>query len=90
MDLLWLPAELEDTDGRQVRIYLPALYEGSRAHADERVRIGRTTEWEEQDGLGFRGVGQHLLFSAHGEAERQTPLLEVRRIEIDAAPDTRG
>jgi protein involved in temperature-dependent protein secretion len=54
------------------------------------VRIGRTTEWEEQDGLGFRGVGQHILFSAHGEAERQTPLLEVRRIEIDAAPDTRG
>ena len=84
VDLLWLPAELEDTDGRQVRVYLPALYEGSHGHADDALRIGRATEWLEQEGLGFRGVGQHMLLSVHSEAERQTPLLDVRSIEIDA------
>lgn len=84
VDLLWLPAELEDSDGRQVRVYLPGLYEGSHLCADDRVRIGRATEWVEQPGLGLRGAGQHLLLFAHGDALREMPLLDVRRIEIDA------
>jgi type VI secretion system protein ImpE len=88
IDLLWAPAELEDSDGRQVRVYLPALYEGSQQAADDAVRIGRATEWAEQPGLGHRGAGQHLLLTVRGEEERETPLLDARRIEIDASGGT--
>lgn len=82
-DLLWAKAELEDADGSQATVYLPATYEGSWEQPEEAVRVGRTTEWIEWgDGL-FRGAGQRILLSASGEQERETPILTLRTLEIE-------
>jgi type VI secretion system protein ImpE len=74
-DLLWTPARIVLTDGEQRRCYLPALYPGSHAAADDNVKLGRVTEWLAPEGEGpVRGVGQHLL--VFGDAD--LGLLEVR------------
>src|SRR6266571_4683589 len=44
-DLLWLPATLEAHPGPVGEVFLPVLYTGSHTHADERVKLGRMTDW---------------------------------------------
>ena len=74
-DLLWTPARIVLTDGEQRRCYLPALYAGSHAAADDQVKLGRVTEWLVPNGEGpVRGIGQHVLVA--GDAD--FGLLEVR------------
>jgi type VI secretion system protein ImpE len=87
IDLLWVSAEIEDTDGRTVNTYIPALYEGSHEHADEQVRLGRSTEWVDCGGAALRGAGQRTLFSVCGDEERETPFLELRTLEIERGAD---
>jgi type VI secretion system protein ImpE len=86
LDLLWARAELEDTNGDQASVYLPALYEGSFEHESEVVRLGRSTEWIDCDSVAYRGAGQKVLFAMHGEEERETGLLDVRTLEIETGP----
>jgi type VI secretion system protein ImpE len=74
-DLIWTPARLVLTDGEQRRAYLPALYPGSSAAANDALKLGRLTDWLAPDADGpVRGVGQHLLVAG----EFDLGLLEVR------------
>jgi len=74
-DLLWAPARLVLSDGEQRRCYLPALYPGTHAAAEDNLKLGRLTDWIVPEGTGpVRGVGQHLLVA--GDAD--VGLLEVR------------
>lgn len=74
-DLLWTPASLVLADGEERRGYLPALYPGSHAAADDNLKLGRLTDWLVPDGDGpVRGVGQHLLVAG----DTDLGLLEVR------------
>ena len=86
LDLLWAKAELEDASGTQASVHLPVLYEGSCDHPDERVRLGRSTEWIDCRDVAFRGAGQKVLLTARGEQERQTAILELRILEIEGGP----
>ena len=86
LDLLWAKAELEDASGTQASVHLPALYEGSCDHPDERVRLGRSTEWIDCRDVAFRGAGQKVLLTARGEEERETAILELRTLEIEGGP----
>lgn len=61
-DLLWLPARFVLTDGSQQSGYLPLTYCGSHEHADDRIKLGRMTDWSEGAGP-VRGVGQHALLA---------------------------
>lgn len=75
LDLLWIPATLVTFEGLTTDCYLPVLYQGSAAHGDDRVRMGRLTDWVPRGGW-LRGVGQHLL--QVGEEEKG--LLELRQV----------
>ena len=87
-DLLWASAEIVDADGNPVNVYIPALYEGSHRHPEEAVRLGRSTEWIKAGfGTSLRGAGQRTLLSMTGELERETPLLELRSLEIEVGAD---
>jgi type VI secretion system protein ImpE len=77
-DLLWLPARLTLTDGNTLACYLPALYVRSAAQADDRVKLGRLTEWHEPAAGPVTGLGQHTL--AAGES--MVGLLECRSLRI--------
>jgi type VI secretion system protein ImpE len=78
-DLLWCPARLVLTDAQQRRCYLPMLYHGSHAAADDAIKLGRLTNWEVPANEGpVRGLGQHLLVA--GDVE--LGLLEVREFHV--------
>ncbi len=76
-DLFWLPAKLMATSGEVGDVFLPALYPGSAEHADEAVKLGRTTAWADGDGPAV-GFGTRLLF----RGEDAVPLLDLRQLEV--------
>jgi type VI secretion system protein ImpE len=79
-DLLWIPAALESHHGPVGEVFLPVLYAGSSEHADDRLKLGRMTDWRVvTEGLAV-GVGQHLLLVD----EEDKGLIEVREIEFAA------
>lgn len=82
IDLLWPAATLADTSGAEANVHLPALYSGSHAAADGRLQLGRMTDWRDERGVAFRGVGQKLFCARRGEREREIGLLELRTLEL--------
>jgi type VI secretion system protein ImpE len=60
-DLLWLPAAIEAWEIPLGEVFLPVLYAGSSTHANEQVKLGRMTEWQDVGAQLTRGVGQRLL-----------------------------
>ncbi len=84
-DLLWLPAMVRTSSalkGRELgEVLLPVLSPFSWQHADENVRLGRLTVWEEDEQGNEIPFGQKMLL-VDGE---EFPLLEVRSLEIAEA-----
>ncbi len=78
-DLLWPQVTIEMRDGVQGEMFVPVLYTGSSDHADERVKLGRMTDWRDVGEELARGMGQHL-FLVDGE---EKALLEIREIKFD-------
>ncbi len=80
-DILWRAAHMVVRGGPDGEVYIPALYGGTHASADDRVRLGRETQWEGGDGTPARGVGQRMLLAG----EREAGILEIKTIEFHAA-----
>lgn len=57
-DLLWRRAHMSVHDGPDGEVFLPSLYVGTHTHDDDRLRLGRGTQWIEQEGEPVRGIGQ--------------------------------
>jgi type VI secretion system protein ImpE len=77
-DLLWIPATLEVEDGTAGEVFVPVVYAGSESEADERLLLGRLTEWV---GLGngiVGGVGQRTFVVD----DRELSVLEVGELEF--------
>jgi type VI secretion system protein ImpE len=80
-DLVWIPARVELEIGPLGEVFLPVLYAGSYLHRDDRVKLGRMTDWR-TDAAGLAlASGQKLLATG----ENDWPLLHVRRLEVDAS-----
>ena len=77
-DLLWRRAHLIVRDGPDGEVFLPTLYAGSQAEPDDRLRLGRATEWRGGDGTPTWGVGQRTLLV--GDEAR--PILEIKEIAV--------
>jgi type VI secretion system protein ImpE len=77
-DLIWTPARIETTDGTSGEMYIHTLYEGSRNHADDQVKLGRMTDWTDA-GEGLYLASGLRLFLVDGE---DRALLEARKIEF--------
>ena len=78
-DLVWIPARVELEIGPLGEAFLPVLYAGSYLHQDDRVKLGRMTDWRaDVDGLALAN-GQKLLMAG----EHDWPLLEVRQLEFE-------
>ena len=90
LELLWLPADLEDADGQRASVHLPALYFGSPTAADPALRVGNVTAWDEVDGVLLRGSGQKVLVARTVAGDRDVALRDVRSIEIAATPPAGG
>jgi type VI secretion system protein ImpE len=79
-DLLWRPAHLVVRGGPDGVVYLPALYAGSHWSTDDRIRLGRATEWLGGDGSPVRGLGQRTFLAG----ERDLTILELEKLEFGA------
>jgi type VI secretion system protein ImpE len=85
LDLLYIPATLEDQSGAEASVHLPALYEGSYLSDDDRLRTGKMTDWVDAGETGFRGVGQKVLLVRAAPEPREVSLLEIRSLEFPAS-----
>jgi len=81
LDLVWAPARLWDARGNESLVHLPTLYAGTHEEQDDRLRLGRVTEWAERAGV-MRGIGQKVLLTAAGDREDEWSLLDVRSLEV--------
>jgi type VI secretion system protein ImpE len=77
-DLFWVRAELETENGTNGEVMVPAIYEGSFKSGDDRVRLGRMTDWQDAGGDIFRGIGQKSFWMDGTDK----PILELRTVEF--------
>lgn len=61
-DLLWAPIRLTLADGTTRSGYCPGRYFGAERETDDRLRLGRLTDWREVDGP-TRGVGARVFLA---------------------------
>jgi type VI secretion system protein ImpE len=85
-DLIWSPAAVRTSasfKGTELgEVLLPVLAPGSWQHADDAVRLGRATVWEERDGVeDFVPVGQKMWLAD----DEEVPFLELRSLEFNSA-----
>jgi type VI secretion system protein ImpE len=77
-DLLWAAVRIVLGDGSQHRGYVPVLYCGSHAHANDQIKLGRMTDWKVTEGGPVLGCGQRVFLA--GDADRA--MLETRHLEF--------
>jgi type VI secretion system protein ImpE len=86
-DLLWAPATIRTGPAFTVRelgeVFVPVLSPNSSKHADETVRLGRSTVWEEEQGEAIP-FGQKLFLVDDVEV----PVLEIRSLKFDDSGET--
>jgi type VI secretion system protein ImpE len=75
-DLLWRRAHMIVIEGPDGEVFVPTLYYGSHADKDDRIKLGRMTDWRGGEGEPVRGFGQRLFLV--GEEARS--ILEIQEI----------
>ncbi len=59
-DLIWISASITTWEGLSMNCFLPVLYPDSFNHDDEKIKLGRMTDWESIGGPFYKGLGQHV------------------------------
>jgi type VI secretion system protein ImpE len=78
-DLIWRRTHLVVEGGPDGEVYVPVLYPGAGAEADDLIRLGRQTDWRGGDQAPVRGVGQRTFLV--GEDPRS--ILELKSITVE-------
>ena len=78
-ELLWRPAHMIVRGGPDGEVFLPTLYAGSHAESDDRIRLGRFTDWIGEEGAPIRGLGQRMYLC--GDQDRS--MLELEQITFN-------
>lgn len=79
-DLVWRQCELTVDDGPTGVVYLPALYINSETSDDVAQRLGRATNWIENDGEPVRGRGQRTFLIG----EEEVGIMEMQTLGISS------
>jgi type VI secretion system protein ImpE len=77
-DLLWRRAHMVVRGGPDGEVFLPALYAGSHASPDDRIRLGRMTDWRGGEGAPVQGMGQRLF----AVGDEDLGILELKTVSI--------
>jgi type VI secretion system protein ImpE len=78
-DFVWAPATLTLENGAANVALIPTRYPGTERETDNALRLARATDWREQPGGAWHGVGQRMLTTDQSEIA----LLDVRVIALD-------
>jgi type VI secretion system protein ImpE len=80
-DLLWATARVETWSGTIGQVFLPALYCGSHQHDDDRVKLGRMTDWKQAGDDLYLAAGLRLFWVGGQEK----PFHELRSLEFSGS-----
>ncbi len=75
-DLLWISARITTWEELTMNCYLPVLYMNSFLHEDDRIKLGRMTDWTPLGGPFSKGTGQHVFQIG----EEEMTILEMRDV----------
>lgn len=75
-DTLWVSCHLTTWEGLAMNCFLPSLYPLSHRHEDDRVKLGRMTDWQSAGGFFVRAQGQHVF----EVGDEDVNLLEIREL----------
>lgn len=89
IDLIWAKGRITTWEGLTMGCFLPALYPNSFASTDDRIRLGRLTEWHAIEGNFARAVGQHV-YDVGGTDRSIFELADVNFSLADPAADEKG
>lgn len=78
-DVVWLPAQLQFSNGGEAIAMIPTRYAGSETSDDPLIQMARKTVWKEDGPDRYTGLGQRVLVTDQGEHD----MLSVRLIEMD-------
>jgi type VI secretion system protein ImpE len=78
-DFVWAPATLTLENGAANVALIPTRYPGTERETDTALRLARATDWREQPGGAWHGVGQRMLATDQAEIA----LLDVRVLALD-------
>jgi type VI secretion system protein ImpE len=78
-DLAWRRVTMSVADGPDGVVYVPTTYGNDTADLADALRLGRETDWLDQDGL-VRGVGQRVFLVG----DEPMTILEVGTLEFGA------
>ena len=78
-DFVWAPATLTLENGAANVALIPTRYPGTERETDAALRLARATDWREQPGGAWHGVGQRVLTTD----EAEIALLDVRVLAFD-------
>jgi type VI secretion system protein ImpE len=78
-DVVWLPAHFTWVNAGQTTGLIPTRYPNSEASKDSAILLSRKTEWIEQPGDLYLGLGQRMFATN----EHEFPLLQIRQIDLD-------
>jgi type VI secretion system protein ImpE len=79
-DFVWLPVQLVLANGGEHVGLVPARYPGSHATDDDRIKLGRLTEWRQIGEDAYGGLGQKIWISDVGEH----PILSLRGLSVSS------
>jgi len=86
-DLLWIPAAVRSTpafkEAELGEVLLPALAPFSWQHADDAVKLGRATVWEQRDGYDEDVPFGQKMWLVDDE---EIPFLDLRSLDFTPAP----
>ncbi len=78
-DLYWRRVSMSVRDGPDGEVFLPVLYDSDEA--EPRYRLGRATDWRQEEGGPVRGVGQRAFLVG----EELRPILELGELSFDGS-----
>jgi type VI secretion system protein ImpE len=79
-DQFWRGARLAVRGGPEGEVFLPVLYVGSESDADDRLRLGRSSDWRGGEGEPVRGIGRRCFLVG----DQDLSIMELQSLTFDA------
>ena len=82
-DQFWRGTRMVVRGGPDGEVFLPVLYAGSEADADDRLRLGRASDWRGGEGEPVRGIGRRSFLAG----DQDLSIMELQSLTFDT-PET--
>ncbi len=79
-DLYWRRAAMSVRNGPDGVVYLPAIYGDDNAGTSDELRLGRATDWTDDNAGPVRGVGQRMFLAGQDVVS----IMDVTELVFDA------